>query len=156
MWPKTLKYLWLIWNSFSGTGTFFLEVGASLSLKLATKRSFRGKKTWKFRFLGGFCKSKTEECDHKNWIFSDEFEMLMPGSNTHFLEVSVHVSLKVATKGSFRGENVWKFSVLKAFFLKQKRRSAIEKNEVSLINLTFLYLLQLYIFWKLVHVFDWK
>ena len=156
MWPKTLKYLWLIWNSCSGTGTFFLEVGACLSLKLATKRSFRGKKTWEFRFLGGFCKSKTEECDHKNWIFSNEFEILMPGSNTNFLEVNVHVSLKATTKGSFRGKNVWKFSVLKAFFLKQKRRSAIERNEVSLINLTFLYLLQLYIFWKLVHVFDWK
>ena len=30
----------------------------------------------------------------------------MPGSNTYFLEVSEHVSLKVDTKGSFRGKEI--------------------------------------------------
>ena len=30
--------------------------------------------------------------------------MLMPCSNTHFLEVSAHVSPKVASKSSFRGK----------------------------------------------------
>ena len=30
----------------------------------------------------------------------------MPVSNTYFLEVSAYVSLKVATKGSFRGKKI--------------------------------------------------
>ena len=30
----------------------------------------------------------------------------MPGSNTYFLEVSAYVSLKVATKVSFRGKKI--------------------------------------------------
>ena len=30
----------------------------------------------------------------------------MPDSNTFFLEVSAHVSMKVATKGSFRGKEI--------------------------------------------------
>ena len=30
----------------------------------------------------------------------------MPGSNTYFLEVGAHVSLKLATKGSVRGKKI--------------------------------------------------
>ena len=39
-----------------------------------------------------------------------------------------------STKGSFRGKKTQKFSILKAIFLKQKRRSATKNVEVSLIN----------------------
>ena len=74
--------------------------------------------------------------------------------NTCFPKVSAHLSLKVVTKASFRGKEILKFSIFKVFFLNQKRRSATKNNEMSLMNLTLLYLAQLHIFWKLVHVFD--
>ena len=34
--------------------------------------------------------------------------MLLPGSDTYFVEVSVHTSLKIATKGCFRGKQIMK------------------------------------------------
>ena len=43
-----------------------------------------------------------EECDQKDWNISDKFAMIMPDSDTDFLEVGAHVSLKVATDNSFR------------------------------------------------------
>ena len=98
------------------SATFFLEVGARLSLKLATKLSFRGKELSEFRFSGYFSKPKTEECDQKNWRFSNKFGMLMLGSNTYFLEVSAHVSMKVANKGSFRGKKSENLAFLRLFF----------------------------------------
>ena len=55
----------------------------------------------------------------------------MPVSETYFLEVSANVQLKVATKGSFTGKKIQKFSIFEAFLLKQKRRSATKKIEVS-------------------------
>ena len=111
----------------------------SCSPKVVTKASLGGKKLWKL---------KIEECDRKNWSFSDKFGMLMPRSKTLFLEVSAHVSLKVATKGSFRSKEIWKFAILKAFLLKKKRRSVTKNIEVSLINLALLYLAQLHFFWN--------
>ena len=44
------------------SATYFQEVGAHVSLKVATKRSLRTKKIWKFKFLGGFSKAKMEHC----------------------------------------------------------------------------------------------
>ena len=41
----------------------------------------------------------------KTLSFSDKFGMLMLYSDTHFLEASAHISLKVASKGSFRDKN---------------------------------------------------
>ena len=41
---------------------FFLEIGAFLSLKLATQRFFRGKKYENLDFQAIFFKAKTEEC----------------------------------------------------------------------------------------------
>ena len=68
------------------------------------KRLLEIKKLWKFRFSGCFSKAKTEECDLKSWNFSNKHGMIMPGSDTYFLEVCAHVSLKVATDNSFRGK----------------------------------------------------
>ena len=45
--------------------TYFLEVSACISLKVANKRSPRGKKLLKFRFLVYFSKARTDECDPK-------------------------------------------------------------------------------------------
>ena len=71
--------------------------------------SLSGKKLWKFRFYCCFSKAKTEECEQKIRSFSAKFGMLLPGSDTYFLEVSVDDSLKVAIKGYFRGKKLWKF-----------------------------------------------
>ena len=90
------------------SATYFLEVGARVSLKVATKGSFRGKKLWKFRFLGCFSKEKTEECDQKVWNVFDQFGITAPCSASSFLEVGARVSLKVATKGSLRGKKTLK------------------------------------------------
>ena len=46
----------------ASSDTYFLEVSAHVSLKVATKDSFRDKKTY-FKFLGYFSKAKTEECN---------------------------------------------------------------------------------------------
>ena len=40
----------------------------------------------------------------------------MLGSNTYFLEVSAHVSMKVANKGSFRGKKSENLAFLRLFF----------------------------------------
>ena len=55
-------------------------------------------------------------------------------SDTHFLKVSAHVSLKVTTKSSFRGKKRRIFTIFKAIFLKQKQSTASKKFIVSLRN----------------------
>ena len=70
----------------------------------------------------------------------------------YFLQVGAQVSLKVATEGKKNSE---KFRFI-GCFPKQKRKSAIKKFEMFLINLASLYIVQLYIFWKSVHAFHWK
>ena len=64
------------------------------------------------------------------------------------MEAVARVSLKLVTKGSFRGEENLENLDSQAIFLKQKRRSATEKIDLSLINLALVYLIQLHIFWK--------
>ena len=78
--------------------------------------------------------------------------MLMPCSDIYFLELRALVSLKVATKGDFRGENV-DFKVL---FLKQKRRSATKNIEASQVYLEWSYLVQIYIFLEVSAHFSLK
>ena len=67
---KTEEWDQKVWNVFDHFGitrpllaTYFLEVGASVSLKLATKGFLRGKKAL----------TKTEECDQKRWNNIDQF-----------------------------------------------------------------------------------
>ena len=99
--------------------TYFLEVGARLSLKVATKGSLRGKKTEKFRFLS---------C-----------------SATYFLEVgeSKENRSSSATKKEIRNYESLDFKVA---FLNQKRRSATQKIEVFLRNLKCSCLFQIHVF----------
>ena len=42
-----------------------------------------------------------EERNQKDRSFSTKFRLLMAGSDTYFLEVSAHVSLKLATNNFF-------------------------------------------------------
>ena len=105
--------VWNIFNQFGITipcsATYFLEVGARVSLKVATKGSLRGKKSAKkISFLGCFSKAKTEECDQNIWSLSDKFGNIMTGSDTYFMEVSAHVSLRVATDDFCRDKETMK------------------------------------------------
>ena len=73
--------------------------------------------------------------------------MLMSDLETLFLEVSAHLSLKVATSDSFRGKNIFKNLGFLSLF-KAKMEQCDKKIETSVENLTSLYFFQLNIFWK--------
>ena len=167
-----------------GSGTYFLEVSAHVSLKVATKVCLRVKKNsenlyflvvflkekrksvtkeievslrnllyffqlhiflkkvhvfhwkqppkgflevkklWKFRFYSCSSKTKTEECNQKIWNFSAKSGMPLPGSATYSLEVGARLSLKVVTKGCFRGKNNSENLDFTVIYVKQTRRSA--------------------------------
>ena len=67
--------IWNVFNQFditiSSVATYLVEVGARVSLKVATKGSPRGKKKHgKFGFLGYFFNAKMEERDQKFEVFS--------------------------------------------------------------------------------------
>ena len=84
---------------FSGSHcTLFIEV--------ATKNYFRDKKLWKYKFLSCCYKAKPEECNQKSWITFGQFGIIVPCSATYFLELSAHVLLEAATKGSCRGKKL--------------------------------------------------
>ena len=100
-----------VWNFFNQfdiillcLAAYFPEVGARVSLTVVNKGSTRGKKLWKFRFLGCFSKAKIEECDQKVWNAFNQFDITLPCSVRYFLEVGARVSLKVAIKGPRRGK----------------------------------------------------
>ena len=84
-----------------------MEVGARFHRKQSPK-SLLEVKNWIFIFLGCFSKAKTGKCDQKNRSFSDKSGMIMPGSDTYFLEVCAHLSLKIATDDSFRDKETMK------------------------------------------------
>ena len=69
--------------------------------------------------------------------------MLMPDLETLFLEVSAHLSLKVATRGKNKFKNLGFLSLFKA-----KMEQGDKKIETSVKNLTSLYFFRLNIFWK--------
>ena len=56
------------------------------------------------RFLDNFSKAKREEYDQKDCSASGKFGIITTCSATYFLELGASVSLKVASKGSLRGE----------------------------------------------------
>ena len=66
------------------SSTYYLEVSACVSLKVATKVSFKGRSY--------FLKAKREMCGQKCLIVSDKFGMFIPCSTTYFLEVNALVS----------------------------------------------------------------
>ena len=56
-----------------------------------------------------------EEWHLKAWIIFYQFGITIPCSATYFLEIGVHVSLKVATKSSIGGKRNSKFRFLASF-----------------------------------------
>ena len=62
--PKNLRVCDKSGTFITCSATFFLEMGARVSLKVATKESFRDKKTLKtYHTWEDYSKAKTEECD---------------------------------------------------------------------------------------------
>ena len=74
--------------------------------------------------------------------------MIMPGSDTHFLEVSAYASLKVAADYFFREKKNIKIQNFKLFFQSKDGGVRPKSFEMFLINIALLYLVQLHIFWK--------
>ena len=65
-----------------------MEVGARLSLKVATKVFFRGKKVQKIRFFEAYSlKQKRGSAAKDIYVF----QRILGRSTTYFLEVSAHV-----------------------------------------------------------------
>ena len=98
-----------------------------VSLKVAPKGILYVQKLWKFRSLGCPSKSKMDECNQKNWSFSAQSGMQLPGLDTYFLEVDASVSLRVATKGHFRDKKLWKFR-FESCFSKVKTKECDQGN----------------------------
>ena len=73
--------------------------------------------------------------------------MILPGSDTYFLGVSAHVSLKVASDVLLVIKKRWKFRFL-GCFSKEKGEDATKKPEIFLINLEGSSLAQTHIFWE--------
>ena len=82
--------------------------------------------------------------------------MLLPDSDTYFLEERVHFSLKVATKGCLGGTKKTPKILDFTVFLKQNGRKGTKKFKVSQINLECSCLVQIHIFWKWVRNFFLK
>ena len=59
-------------------------------------------------FLRLFSPEKMKECNQCNISVSNKFGIAIPCSAIYVLEVSAHVSLKVANTGSFRGKKTLK------------------------------------------------
>ena len=98
------------------SATYFMKVGASVSLKPATKTSFGGKKILKIYIFRVLFQSKNGDVRPKKLSLSDKFGMLISRLDTYFVDKSAHALLKVATKGSFRGKRYRKFSIFRLFF----------------------------------------
>ena len=103
------------------SATYHLEVGSTISLQVATKACFWGKKNFeKQGFYATFLKQKRSSATKKTSL-SNKFRMLTSDLDTYFLEVSAHSLVKIATKGFFRGKKISKFSIFRLFFWSENR-----------------------------------
>ena len=94
--------------------TNFLEIKAHALLKVATKGSFRGKKSKNLIFLD-YLSEATTECDEKDWSVYHRLGITIPLSTTCFLEGSCDL-FKVATKVLFRGIKPVKIEIFRLLF----------------------------------------
>ena len=124
-----------VWNVFDQFGitiacsdTYFLEVGARVSLKVATKRSIRGKKKlWKSRYLDHFSKVKTEERDQGDWPVSDTFGIISL-AQLHIIWKWVHLfHSDHLSKLLLMAKNLWK-SIFLVYFSKAKTEQCDQKK----------------------------
>ena len=103
---------WKVFNRFGisipASGAYFLEIGACVSLKAATKVFLEVKKLLKLRLFDYFLNAKTEECDQEDWSEFDKIGIKNTCSSADHLEVSAPTSLIAATKAYLIGKKLWK------------------------------------------------
>ena len=125
------------------------------SYLLEVKKLNTVKKLLKLRFLDNFLRQKGRNATKKIAMSLINLELL------HLVQLNIILkwvhpfhwkqppkplyAVKISEKSDFQ-----------ATYLKQKWRSATKTNEVTVKNLTWSYLAQLHIFWKLVHASHWK
>ena len=127
------------------SATCVLEVGACFSLNVATKI-----KLVKMRFLTALLKQKRRRATKKNGVSLIHLEKFT-NPEPHIIWKWIHpFSSNQPPKLLLEVKNS-EYLTFRAAFLKQKWRSATRKNYVQLKNLEFLCLVQIHIFWKLVH-----
>ena len=110
----------------SCSATYFPEVGAGVSLKVATKVSPKGENNSEILDFSLFFKAKVAEYNPSIWNNFDQIYITVTCSSTSFLEVGGHFSFEVATKVSRKGQKLWKFRFL-AFFSKAKMEECNQK-----------------------------
>ena len=84
------------------SATYFLEVGARVSLKVATRVFFRCKKpvkleNWEAR-IRELRIREAEECDQEDWSVSEISGIITPCSGTYHLEVGIAVVCRCSSK----------------------------------------------------------
>ena len=138
------------------TTTYFLEVSARVSAKVATNGSFRGKRTSKNRIFEAIIRKQKRRSTTKViyaflwfWNVQSFSNYIISGSECTCFSQSSY-------QGSFRGKWTSKISIFKAIILKQKRRSATKEIYIFVLILERLYLEKVHIFWEWVHAFHWK
>ena len=82
-------------------------------------------------FWGFFSKPKPEECDQSNLSVYDKSGTFTFSSGHVFYRsqcTSADLSLKIATKVSFKSKSLWKFNMFKGILQKLKQRSGTKNN----------------------------
>ena len=98
---KVTLILWWFWEK--QTSTYFLEVSVGLSLKVATNGSFRSRETSKIKTFEAIILKQKWRSATKVIYFLMMILECTSFRGACFLEMSGHISLKLATNGSFRG-----------------------------------------------------
>ena len=128
--------------------TYFLEVSAHVSLKVATRGSKVVSKSlaffiaWKVSVFGVVLVRisafglNTER--YRVFVFSQNISIQNMRIQSECGKMQTRIT---PDRGTF-------YALFKVTFLKQKQRSMTKKTEVSLISLALLYLAQPHVFWK--------
>ena len=103
------------WNGLAlgSVQTYFLEVGAYVSLKRATTGLWEG---WLSLKISHFLKYKNGGGDLKVLLFNYWNGLVLGEVETYFLEVIAYVSLKGVTTGVWEGRFCWIWLKISDFF----------------------------------------
>ena len=128
------NFLVYYWNDFvlGCVKTFFLDVGAYVSLKGATAGFWEGRFCWIWLKNHISWNKKTEEWELMVLLFNYWNGLLLGSVETYFLEVGMYMSLKGATAG------VWKFGFC-LIWLEISHSLNIKTGECDLKSLLFNY-----------------
>ena len=100
---KTLLFNYWNGSVLGSKETYFLEVGAYVSLKRATTGLWEGRFCLIWVKISHFLNIKTEEWNLKRLLFNYGIDLALYSVETYFLEVGAYVSIKRATAGFWDG-----------------------------------------------------